>query len=88
MLAGLELDRALEILVGLDETKSMRPVFAALLEQVRGGSSFADALAAQTVFPPDSTSASCTPANRAATCKRRCSSSANIWAARSPYAKR
>ncbi len=51
MLAGLELDRALEILVGLDETKSMRPVFAALLEQVRGGSGFADASRARTVFP-------------------------------------
>jgi len=49
--AGLELDRALEILTNLDETKPLRAVFDALLEAVRGGSSFADALAAQPVFP-------------------------------------
>src|SRR3569833_388834 len=49
--AGLELDRALEILVNLDETKPLRAVFEALLEKVRGGSSFADALATQAAFP-------------------------------------
>lgn len=49
--AGLELDRALEILVNLDETKPMRPVFARILEQVRGGAAFADALAEGPVFP-------------------------------------
>jgi general secretion pathway protein F len=49
--AGLELDRALEILVNLDETKPMRPVFARILEQVRGGAAFADALAENPVFP-------------------------------------
>ena len=49
--AGPELDRALEILVNLDETKPMRATLAALLDQVRGGSSLADALAAQPVFP-------------------------------------
>jgi general secretion pathway protein F len=49
--AGLELDRAIEILVNLDETKPMRPIFDAVLEQVRGGSSLGDALAEHTVFP-------------------------------------
>ncbi|MBL6852436.1 MAG: type II secretion system F family protein, partial [Alphaproteobacteria bacterium] len=49
--AGLELDRSLEILVNLDETKPLRAVFEALLERVRGGSSFADSLAAQPEFP-------------------------------------
>jgi general secretion pathway protein F len=49
--AGLELDRALEILVNLDETKAMRGTLQALLDQVRGGSSLGDALAAQSVFP-------------------------------------
>ena len=49
--AGLELDRALEILVNLDETKPMRPVFARILEQVRSGTAFADALADSPLFP-------------------------------------
>jgi general secretion pathway protein F len=49
--AGLELDRALEILVNLDETKPLRATFAAVLEAVRGGSSLADALSASPVFP-------------------------------------
>lgn len=49
--AGLELDRTLEILVNLDETKPMRDTFTAVLEDVRGGSSLADALAQMPVFP-------------------------------------
>jgi general secretion pathway protein F len=49
--AGLELDRALEILVNLDETKPMRPVFERVLEEVRGGAAFADALAESAAFP-------------------------------------
>jgi general secretion pathway protein F len=49
--AGLELDRSLEILVNLDETKALRANFEKLLEQVRGGSNLADALATQSVFP-------------------------------------
>jgi general secretion pathway protein F len=49
--AGLELDRALEILVNLDETKPMRPVFERVLEEVRGGTAFADALAESPAFP-------------------------------------
>ena len=49
--AGLELDRALEILVNLDETKPMADTFGAILEDVRGGRSFADALSDLPVFP-------------------------------------
>ncbi len=49
--AGLELDRALEILVNLDDSKPMADTFGAILEQVRGGSSFADALNDMPVFP-------------------------------------
>lgn len=49
--AGLELDRALEILVNLDETKPLRKTFEAILEQVRAGSSFADALSGFAIFP-------------------------------------
>jgi general secretion pathway protein F len=49
--AGLELDRALEILVNLDETKPMRATFEKVLEQVRGGIAFADALAEHAAFP-------------------------------------
>ena len=49
--AGLELDRALEILVNLDETKPMRPVLQRVLEDVRGGTAFADALAESPAFP-------------------------------------
>ncbi|MEI9997231.1 MAG: type II secretion system F family protein [Rhizomicrobium sp.] len=49
--AGLELDRALEILVNLDETKPMRPVFERILAQVRSGATFADALAESAAFP-------------------------------------
>ncbi len=49
--AGLELDRALEILVNLDDSKPMADTFNTVLEEVRGGSSFADALNAMPVFP-------------------------------------
>jgi general secretion pathway protein F len=51
--AGLPLDRALDMLVELAEAKRVRTVFAAVLEQVRGGASLADAMHAQgTAFPP------------------------------------
>ncbi|HXC56386.1 MAG TPA: type II secretion system F family protein [Rhizomicrobium sp.] len=49
--AGLELDRALEILVNLDESKPMRETFTRIQEQVRGGMAFADALGEQAAFP-------------------------------------
>jgi general secretion pathway protein F len=49
--AGLELDRALSILVGLGEIESMRQPLTAVLARVRGGASFADALAADAAFP-------------------------------------
>jgi len=49
--AGLELDRALEILVNLDDTKPMRAIFARIHEQVRGGAALADALALSPAFP-------------------------------------
>jgi general secretion pathway protein F len=49
--AGLELDRALEILVNLDETKPMRETFDGVLARVRDGVSFADALAEAPAFP-------------------------------------
>ncbi len=49
--AGLELDRALEILVNLDESKPMAETFGAVLEQVRSGSSLADAMNDMPVFP-------------------------------------
>ena len=49
--AGLELDRALEILVNLDESKPMRPVFARVLDAVRGGAALADGLERETAFP-------------------------------------
>ena len=49
--AGLELDRALEILVNLDESKPMRETFDAVLEKVRGGSSLSDAMAELRAFP-------------------------------------
>jgi general secretion pathway protein F len=49
--AGLELDRALEILVHLDGTKPMRQAFETALGRIRDGASFADALAETSVFP-------------------------------------
>lgn len=49
--AGLDLDRALSILVGLGEIESLRQPLQAVLARVRGGASFADALAAENVFP-------------------------------------
>lgn len=49
--AGLELDRALSILIGLGEIESMRQPLTGVLNRVRGGSSFADALAHDANFP-------------------------------------
>lgn len=49
--AGLELDRALEILVNLDEMKSLRPTFTAVLDAVRGGETFGAALDSHAIFP-------------------------------------
>ncbi len=80
--AGLELDRALGILVNLDETKPMR-------RYVRGACSNRCAAAPaspmrwrQNRCSRNSTSAWCAPANMAAICRRRWNSSANISAAR------
>ena len=49
--AGLELDRALSILVGLGEIESLRKPFTAVLARVRDGASLADALTASPAFP-------------------------------------
>ena len=49
--AGLDLDRALSILVGLGEIESLRQPLVAVLARVRGGASFADALATEPAFP-------------------------------------
>lgn len=49
--AGLELDRALSILVGLGEIESLRQPFTAVLARVRDGATLADALAANPAFP-------------------------------------
>ena len=49
--ARLPLDRALAILIELDETAVLRAPFAAALSAVRGGASLADALDATGVFP-------------------------------------
>jgi len=49
--AGLELDRALEILVHLEEARPLRETFTSVLRRVRDGMSFADALAEAPAFP-------------------------------------
>jgi general secretion pathway protein F len=49
--AGFELERALEVVVHLDETKPMRAIFARILERVRGGSTLSEALSDAAVFP-------------------------------------
>ncbi len=49
--AGLELDRALSILVGLGEIETLREPFTAVLTRVRSGASLGDALAANPAFP-------------------------------------
>lgn len=49
--AGLELDRALQVLVGLSETKSLAVPLTGVLTRLRDGASFADALAANPSFP-------------------------------------
>lgn len=49
--AGLPLDRALSILVGMGETARLRKPLEAVLTRVREGASLTDALAADTAFP-------------------------------------
>jgi general secretion pathway protein F len=49
--AGLELDRALGILVGLSDIGALRAPFESVRNRVRDGMSFADALSADPVFP-------------------------------------
>jgi general secretion pathway protein F len=49
--AGLELDRALGILVGLKDLGGLRDPFIAIRARVRDGAGFADALAEESVFP-------------------------------------
>jgi general secretion pathway protein F len=51
--AGLSIDRALEISQSIVPGKAERDCLRAVLERVRGGSSFADALAAQNGFFPN-----------------------------------
>lgn len=49
--AGLELDRALGILVGLKDLGALRQPFISVRGRVRDGAGFAEALADETVFP-------------------------------------
>ena len=49
--AGLELDRALAILVSLSDIGTLKTPFEAVRNRVRDGASFADALAADPFFP-------------------------------------
>ena len=49
--AGVELDRALRILLRLDETRQMHTELEGVLERVRDGASLADAVAASRAFP-------------------------------------
>ena len=49
--AGLELDRALGILIGLSDIGALRTPFESVRNRVRDGMSFAEALAADPVFP-------------------------------------
>src|SRR5580698_999386 len=49
--AGLELDRALGILVGLKDLGALREPFVTVRSRVRDGAGLADALAEQPVFP-------------------------------------
>lgn len=51
--AGVELERALSIIVELAESRAIRLLFAAVLEEVRGGATLADALDRhRRQFPP------------------------------------
>lgn len=51
--AGLSLDRALDIAQSITESKTDRDCLRSVLDKVRGGSSLADAMAAQSgLFPP------------------------------------
>ncbi|HUD53462.1 type II secretion system F family protein, partial [Parvibaculum sp.] len=49
--AGLELDRALQILIGLGETRKLAQPLGGALARLKDGASFADALATDPVFP-------------------------------------
>ncbi|MCB1768361.1 MAG: type II secretion system F family protein, partial [Candidatus Competibacteraceae bacterium] len=48
--AGMPLDRALTILIGVSEDEQARSLLERVQEKVRGGSALADALEAQGVF--------------------------------------
>ncbi|MBL6851913.1 MAG: type II secretion system F family protein, partial [Alphaproteobacteria bacterium] len=50
--AGLDLDRSLATLGGLQDIKSLHPSFAAARQRVRDGASLADALSGETAFGP------------------------------------
>ncbi|HUD52755.1 type II secretion system F family protein [Parvibaculum sp.] len=49
--AGLELDRALQILIGLGETRNLAQPLGGALARLKDGASFADALATDPAFP-------------------------------------
>lgn len=49
--AGLELDRALEVLADLRETRHLRAPLLAVTDKIKRGTSLADALAEQAAFP-------------------------------------
>ncbi len=51
LLAGLELDRALGIMIDLREAQALQQSFAAVRTRVRDGASLGDALAGDPVFP-------------------------------------
>jgi len=50
--AGVELDRALGILVNLDGIQSLKAPFASVRDHIRDGTSLADALSRESCFPP------------------------------------
>jgi general secretion pathway protein F len=49
--AGLELDRALGVLMEMDETAGLRAAFSAVRARVRDGENLSDAMAAEAAFP-------------------------------------
>jgi general secretion pathway protein F len=52
LLAGLELDRALGVLMEMDETSALREAFGVVRARVRDGGALADAMEAEPLFPP------------------------------------
>ena len=76
--AGLPLDRSLTVLEELASTPRIRVIVGDLLQSVRGGASFGDALAKH--HPrPFSTSIWCGPERRAACWRQRSAASPNSW---------